>query len=349
MNEKRFQVINVRWQGKGEAVAFEDTQTNQVYFAENQEECKRIVELLNEQQSTISYLNERITELLQYIKKLHRRDDGMSEKRFEIWKINSKKNGVKDNQENAYYSLEEFLDWLNEKDKHIGMESIMSDKRFDNIEISEKTVAFYDNGEFTALDENGLGKLLNRLHRENIYLSRIRENQQQMILNLYERNEQLLKKNKILEEDVNDYQEDVNDYHNAFFDLHKKYDKLEKENEKLRKKLECCEYEHFLNELDEIHEKVDKGDLSDFNPLKEDKPLNDYNPLKEKLHYWQCKYYRKDYEHKMDMCTRCNYGGLLNYCLKDKCDKIVKKDYEVTINEFKNGMSITWKKEVDMR
>ena len=55
--------------------------------------------------------------------------------------------------------------------------------------------------------------------------------------------------------------------------------KLQKENEQLRKKLECCEYEHFLNELDEMHEKVDKGDLSDFSPLKEDKPLNDYNPL----------------------------------------------------------------------
>ena len=45
-------------------------------------------------------------------------------KRFEIWKINSKKNGVKDNQENAYYSLEEFLDWLNEKDKHIGWKAL---------------------------------------------------------------------------------------------------------------------------------------------------------------------------------------------------------------------------------
>lgn len=44
---KRFKVINARWEGKGEAVAFEDTQTNQVYFAENQEECERIVELLN--------------------------------------------------------------------------------------------------------------------------------------------------------------------------------------------------------------------------------------------------------------------------------------------------------------
>ena len=40
-------MINARWEGKGEAVAFEDTQTNQVYFAENQEECERIVELLN--------------------------------------------------------------------------------------------------------------------------------------------------------------------------------------------------------------------------------------------------------------------------------------------------------------
>lgn len=33
-----------------------------------------LLKLLNEQQATISYLNERITELLQYIKKLHRRD-----------------------------------------------------------------------------------------------------------------------------------------------------------------------------------------------------------------------------------------------------------------------------------
>ena len=114
---------------------------------------------------------------------------------------------------------------------------------------------------------------------------------------------------------------------------------LRRENEQLRKKLECCKYEHFLNELDEIHEKVDKGDLSDFSPLKKD------NHLKKKLYYWQCKYYRRDYEHRMDMCTRgCNYGGLLNYCLKDKCDKMVKRDYEVTINEFKNGMSISWKK-----
>lgn len=48
----------------------------------------------------------------------------MSEKRFEIWKINSKKNGVKDNQENTYYSLEEFLDWLNEKDKHMGWKAL---------------------------------------------------------------------------------------------------------------------------------------------------------------------------------------------------------------------------------
>lgn len=78
--------------------------------------------------------------------------------------------------------------------------------------------------------------------------------------------------------------------------------KLEDENEQLRKKLECCEYEHFLNELDELYEKVDKGDLSDFSPLKEDKTL------KEGLYYWQCKYHKKDYEHKMDICTRCNYG-----------------------------------------
>lgn len=63
MSEKRFEVINARWQGKGEAVAFEDTQTNQVYFAENQEECKRIVELLNS-------LNDENEELLQFKKKV---------------------------------------------------------------------------------------------------------------------------------------------------------------------------------------------------------------------------------------------------------------------------------------
>lgn len=119
---------------------------------------------------------------------------------------------------------------------------------------------------------------------------------------------------------------------------------LTEENEKLRKKLKCCEYEHFLDELDEIHEKVDKGDLSDFSPLKEDKSLN---PLKEKIYYWQCKYYRKDYEYRMDMCTRCNYNGLLNYCLKDKCDKMVKSDYEVTIDDFGSGVSIGLKKGVD--
>ena len=33
-----------------------------------------VCDFMNEQQSTISYLNERITELLQYIKKLHGRD-----------------------------------------------------------------------------------------------------------------------------------------------------------------------------------------------------------------------------------------------------------------------------------
>ena len=123
--------------------------------------------------------------------------------------------------------------------------------------------------------------------------------------------------------------------------------KLQDENEQLQKKLECCEYEHFLDELDEIHEKVDKGDLSDFSPLKEDKSLNDYNPLKEKLYYWQCKYYRRDYEYRMDMCTRCNYNGLLNYCLKDKCDKMVKSDYEVTVTDFESGVSIGLKKRVD--
>lgn len=64
MSKKRFEVINARWQGKGEAVAFEDTQTNQVYFAENQEECERIVDCLNEQQEQISYWKHKVSSLL---------------------------------------------------------------------------------------------------------------------------------------------------------------------------------------------------------------------------------------------------------------------------------------------
>lgn len=176
----------------------------------------------------------------------------------------------------------------------------MSEKRFKCVFKEHET-----KNSWSMIKDNQLDKplyikdvvdLLNELAEDNELLKSIRESQQQMILKLYE------------------------------------------ENEQLRKKLECCEYEHLLNKLDEIHEKVDKSDLSDFSPLKEDKPL------KEKLHYWQCKYFKRDYEHKRDMCTRkCNYGGLLNYCLKDKCDKIVKRDYEV-ITEFKNGMSISLKK-----
>ena len=55
-------------------------------------------------------------------------------------------------------------------------------------------------------------------------------------------------------------------------------DEIVKENEKLRKKLECCEYEHFKKELDKIHEKVEKGDLSDFGTLTiSDKGLEHWN------------------------------------------------------------------------
>ena len=45
---------------------------------------------------------------------------------------------------------------------------------------------------------------------------------------------------------------------------------LEEEKMELEKKLECCEYEHFINELDKIHEKIDKGDYSDFKTLKQE-------------------------------------------------------------------------------
>lgn len=181
--------------------------------------------------------------------------------------------------------------------------------------------------------------------------------QQATIKSLKEENEELQKENFSMKDEQNEMiahlrKENEKIIENKCIDCElvslqtRKIDSLEKENEQLRKKLECCEYSHFLNELDEIHEKVDKGDLSDFKLLKEDKPLNDYNSLKEDLYYWQCKYFRRDYEHKRDMCTRCNYGGLLNYCLKDKCDKMVKKNYEV-IHFDDDGVSIGWKKGVD--
>lgn len=165
---------------------------------------------------------------------------------------------------------------------------------------------------------------------------------------------ELKEKNKQLKEEIRaypineEYAEEIMKQNKNLriekIDLQTRNKKLKKENEQLRKKLECCEYSHFLNELDTIHEKVDEGDLSDFNPLKEDEPLNDYNPLKNDLYYWQCKYFKRDYEHKIDMCTRCNWGGLLNYCLKDKCDKMVKKDYEGTVIHYDDGVSIGWKK-----
>lgn len=54
--------------------------------------------------------------------------------------------------------------------------------------------------------------------------------------------------------------------------------KLQEENEQLRQKLECCEYEHFKKELDKIHERVEKGDLSDFCTLTiSDKGLEHWN------------------------------------------------------------------------
>ena len=65
-NVKRFEVINARWQGKGESVAFEDIQTNQVYFAENKEECERIVDLLNE----LYEENEQLRQELEQLKKV---------------------------------------------------------------------------------------------------------------------------------------------------------------------------------------------------------------------------------------------------------------------------------------
>ena len=59
--------------------------------------------------------------------------------------------------------------------------------------------------------------------------------QQATISDLKEENKQLQKKNKILEEDIDDY-------HNALFDLYKKYDKLETENEQLKNDINDCDF-----------------------------------------------------------------------------------------------------------
>ena len=95
-----------------------------------------VLDLLNGQQATISYLNERITELLQYIKKLHRRDDGMmSEKR--------------------YFKIEYDEEWY----------------LFDSTTISEQLVkeqAEYGYGVFAnSLSPSEVVELLNILHQEN--------------------------------------------------------------------------------------------------------------------------------------------------------------------------------------
>lgn len=218
----------------------------------------------------------------------------------------------------------------------------MSEKRFE-VDV-DHLLLVWDTEKNKRLEIEDIVDLLNELSTNCIQLQeeneqlkqeikqywKCRDKWKQEAKELKEENEQLKAKVKRLQDIVTRTEEEKEHYADLYNEC--------------RKKLECCEYEHFLNELDEIHEKVDKGDLSDFNPLKEDKSLKD------DLYYWQCKYYRRDYEHKMDMCTRgCNYGGLLNYCLKDKCDKMVKSDYEVTINEFKNGMSISWKKRGDKR
>lgn len=154
--------------------------------------------------------------------------------------------------------------------------------------MSEKR--FY---KFLSNDNNLTWSIRDLKNKKNDILVRNDKKSVDLLLNLLnslnDENEQLKKENKELEEDVNDY-------HNALFDLHKKFDKLEEqymlsdfdgevemlekineqqtiieslkeENEELKKELECCEYEHLIKELKEIREKVEKGDMSDFNLL----------------------------------------------------------------------------------
>ncbi len=54
----------------------------------------------------------------------------------------------------------------------------------------------------------------------------------------------------------------------------------EKENEQLRHKLECCEYQQFLEEQNKIMTKVEKGDVSDFGNLTiSDEGLEHFNSV----------------------------------------------------------------------
>lgn len=87
MSEKRFEVINARWEGKGEAVAFEDIQTNQVYFAENQEECERIVDLLNEQLSIIRRDEVSMKTMMSNIEKLEKENEQLQKENIELKKL----------------------------------------------------------------------------------------------------------------------------------------------------------------------------------------------------------------------------------------------------------------------
>ena len=154
MNEKRFEVINARWQGKGEAVSFEDTQTNQVYFAENQEECERIVDLLNEQQDIINELQSIINHC--------ERKTGSGKKMKSEEPVYYNSNGLSPNRafEQGLISKEEFIGFIKGNiikyvvrcgKKGNPIEDI--DKAIDYLHLLKKIMRFDDDSKMVIDDE----------------------------------------------------------------------------------------------------------------------------------------------------------------------------------------------------
>lgn len=106
--------------------------------------------------------------------------------------------------------------------------------------MSEKRFTFYyERGNEVVIEDNG-----KRLSNKQLV---------DLLNELDEENEQLQEKNKISEEDVNDY-------HTALFDLHKKYDKLEKRNEQLKSLVNACEegQKSLMEEMKHNDEALDK-------------------------------------------------------------------------------------------
>lgn len=89
---------------------------------------------------------------------------------------------------------------------------------------------------------------------------------------------EITNRNVVLDEQIGRLQQEIRLLKPTNIEQYEQIVRLQEENEQLRQKLECCEYEHFKKELDKIHERVEKGDLSDFCTLTiSDKGLEHWN------------------------------------------------------------------------